>query len=164
MVAPSAIWPAEHETALRALVLAGAGSHSIMARLLNEQFGTSYTRNALIGKVSRMGLNITWAPHPVQKKASTKPARRKCIAPVAKPIPIEIDLSAFRCVEVEPKNVSLTDLPEDGCHWPYGDGPFVFCGNPKLGSAPYCGSHLILSRGSGTFEERGAHRLPREAR
>lgn len=164
MVSPAAIWPAEHETALRALVLAGAGSHSIMARLLNEQFGTAYSRNALIGKVSRMGMRIVDKPHPVNKKKSANPARRRKAVPAAKPFPVETDLSAFRCVEVVPKNVSLVDLPIDGCHWPYGDNPFVFCGHPKLGSAPYCGSHLILSRGSGTFEERGAHRLPREAR
>lgn len=163
MVSPAAIWPAEHENALRALVLAGAGSHSIMAGLLNAQFGTSYSRNALIGKVSRMGLRLDAVPHPVKKKAAKKTRLRSRPAP-AKSKPIEIDLSEFRCVEVEPKNVSLADLSDDGCHWPYGDNPFVFCGHPKLGTAPYCGSHLILSRGSGTFEERGAHRLPREAR
>lgn len=164
MVSPSVMWPAEHENALRELVLAGAGSHSIMAGMLNERFRTAYSRNAVIGKVSRMGMHLTWAPHPVKKKASKSPARRRRPAPTAKMIPIEVDLSVFRCVEVEPKNVALVDLSSDGCRWPYGDGPFVFCDHPKLGSAPYCGSHLILSRGPGTSSEQAANRLPREAR
>lgn len=163
MVSPAVIWPTEHENALRALVLAGAGSHSIMAQLLNEQFGTSYSRNALIGKVSRMGLRIAEAPHPVKKKPTKKPRERR-VRTIPKPVPVEIDLSTFRCVEVEPKNVALVDLAPDGCRWPYGDGPFFFCGHPQLGCASYCGSHLFLSRGPGTSSEQAAGRMPREAR
>lgn len=166
MVAPSAIWPAEHETALRALVLAGAGSHSIMAQLLNEQFGTSYSRNALIGKVSRMGLRITETAHPVRKKQSANPERRRRNRePIARAEPVKIDLPALRCVEVTPKNVSLTDLSPDGCRWPYGEGAGItFCDHPQLGVSSYCGPHLALSLGPGTFDERRADRLPREAR
>lgn len=165
MVSPAVIWPTEHENALRELVLAGAGSHSIMARLLNEQFGTSYSRNALIGKTSRMGMRITSVPHPVRKKEGKSRERRARRTPTAPPAPIQVDVSTFRCVEVEPKNVALTDLSPDGCRWPYGEGAEItFCDHAQFGGSSYCGPHLLLSRGPGTFEERGATRLPREAR
>lgn len=162
MVSPAFTWPAEHETALRALVLAGAGSHSIMADLLNAKFGTSYSRNALIGKASRMGMRITGAPHPVKRKPRREPQPKP--ARVAKPKPVAVDLPTLRCVEVVPKNVALVDLSSDECRWPYGDGPFHFCGHPQLDGSSYCGPHFALSVGLGTFDERMAECLPREAR
>ena len=36
----------------------------------------------------------------------------------------------------------LWQLREDQCRWPHGDGPFVFCGQPKeRGGTSYCAEH-----------------------
>ena len=36
---------------------------------------------------------------------------------------------------------TLLDLPTEGCRWPYGDGPFTFCGELVDRSGPYCPGH-----------------------
>lgn len=36
-----------------------------------------------------------------------------------------------------PGQFAVTDLTEDVCHFPLGDGPFLFCGEPTI-IAPYC--------------------------
>lgn len=155
MVAPSVVWPAEHELALRALVAEGAGSHSMIAGMLNEQFGSSYSRNAIIGKVSRMGLQSMSIRLPVKKAVKEIRARSRPPKP-PKPKPTEAQIAVFRCVEVAPKNVALVDLSKDGCRWPYGDGPFLFCDHPRFGESFYCGPHFALSIGPGTHSEREA--------
>jgi hypothetical protein len=38
-----------------------------------------------------------------------------------------------------PGQFAVTDLTEDVCHFPLGDGPFLFCGEPTS-IAPYCDS------------------------
>lgn len=50
------IWKPEHNNALRSLVEGGDLSFAGIAAALNELFGTSYTRNAAIGRAGRMGL------------------------------------------------------------------------------------------------------------
>lgn len=142
MVAPAVIWPAEHETALRALVVEGAGSHSVIAGILNERFDSAYSRNAVIGKAARLGLSVKSVRKPVKKQERAVSARRR---PAPPPKPTEAQIAVFRCAEVTPKNVALTDLSYGDCHWPYGDGPFTFCGHPKFGESPYCGPHFALS-------------------
>ena len=43
---------------------------------------------------------------------------------------------------VEPRHVSLLDLQDGECHWPYGDGPFTFCGCVAVEAKPYCLQHM----------------------
>ena len=158
MVAPAVLWPTEHETALRALVAEGAGSHSVLAGILNEQFGSSYSRNAVIGKASRLGLSVKCPRAPVLKAVREIRVR---LRPPEKPKTTEQQIAAFRCAEVDPKNVALTDLSHNGCRWPYGDGPFAFCDHPRFGETSYCGPHFALSIGPGTHSEQAATREAR---
>jgi hypothetical protein len=37
-----------------------------------------------------------------------------------------------------PGQFAVTDLTAEVCHFPLGDGPFLFCGEPTI-IAPYCG-------------------------
>jgi hypothetical protein len=55
------------------------------------------------------------------------------------------NLEALRCVEVVPLHKNLVDLGENECHFPYGTGPYTFCGLPKLEGRSYCGHHLAVS-------------------
>ena len=157
MADPSVLWPVEHELALRALVAEGAGSHAVMAGILNERFGTAYSRNAVIGKSGRMGLSVKCAK---VVKAIREPRVRSRPAPTPKPKPSEDQIARFRCTEVVPKHVAIIDLSKDGCRWPYGDGsdsdPYSFCDHPQFLGSSYCGPHFALSIGAGTHSEREA--------
>ena len=48
-------WAPKHSDALREFLLRGM-SYSEIAAAINAKFGTSYTRNATIGRSKRMGL------------------------------------------------------------------------------------------------------------
>ena len=56
------------------------------------------------------------------------------------------DPRPLRCVEIEPKHISIYELTEDTCRWPYGgDGePYTFCGHFALVGS-YCDAHRALS-------------------
>jgi len=54
----------------------------------------------------------------------------------------------------EPRHMSLVELEADCCHWPYGDGPYTFCGHEKHPAAPYCKAHMALSKGVPVVRER----------
>lgn len=47
---------------------------------------------------------------------------------------------------VVPLLLPLDELPYDGCRYPYGDsGNYIFCGNPKAPTGPYCQPHAALA-------------------
>jgi hypothetical protein len=41
--------------------------------------------------------------------------------------------------------VALTDLGPRQCRWPYGEGPFLFCGCPTAPRAAYCEAHRRIA-------------------
>lgn len=61
---------------------------------------------------------------------------------------------------MQPLNLTLDELREDSCRWPYGDGPFTFCGHPKKGGSSYCVTHhaMAFTRGSQRDVDRQATR------
>ena len=113
------------------------------------------TRNAVIGKVHRLGLSgrakspSSSAPR-VRKPRShmlrvSRPAMRGNTA-----LALSYDLEA----ELEPEPVelvipleqrrTLTELNEDTCRWPIGDPSspdFYFCGGKPSSGLPYCAHH-----------------------
>lgn len=48
--------------------------------------------------------------------------------------------------DVQPRLLSLIDLEPGDCRWPYGDGPYVFCGCQKISAGPYCYAHDLQSK------------------
>ena len=115
------------------------------------------TRNAVIGKVHRLGLSGRAKPANSSAKRQ-KPARRSYNA---KPrtagrdgIPIRsgAGMSARAAVEdlekPESKKLDLVDLTEKTCKWPDGDpatDDFHFCGNNTKDDSPYCEYHCRLA-------------------
>lgn len=66
---------------------------------------------------------------------------------------------AGRVEAPEPLNLTLMELPANGCKWPVNDGgPFLFCGHEREPGRPYCTFHENLSVGTGTASERSAVR------
>lgn len=176
-------WPDDHCAALRKYAEAGL-SFSQMAKLINDEFRSSYSRNACIGKAARLG--IEGKKHSVKRKSTTGQAviaarnivRRKKPPQFSprigsfvstggnnsgQPIDREVEPAPLRCIEVETLNIPFEELTGETCHWPEGEAPpFTFCGRKTLGSV-YCASHQRLSVGRGTISERLATYVSKEA-
>ena len=58
----------------------------------------------------------------------------------------------LRCVKLEPRYLSLTDLEHGDCRYPYGgdeEGEAItYCGHPRGAGSSYCTPHFRLSRNS----------------
>jgi GcrA cell cycle regulator len=107
------------------------------------------SRNAVIGKLSRLGLTrgeFITGPRPAKKERAAKSAPRQQYQMLrtvyqngepALAIPV---VSEHRC--------SLFELSEQRCRWPIstpGAEDFCFCGNTPLEGAPYCLGHTRLA-------------------
>jgi GcrA cell cycle regulator len=117
------------------------------------------TRNAVIGKVCRLGLSRRGLPKKPDAPRAPRNSKNKSSGTIVfriveggfgsrriiKSVQSE-DKVELRCVEVEPLHISLSDLTDKTCHYPSGDGPFTFCGRPTLEKVvgertirlPYC--------------------------
>jgi GcrA cell cycle regulator len=144
-------WTTERIEQLRHCVVSGLTCSQIAAEI-------GVTRNAVIGKIHRLGL----APaRPAGGAARSCPPRARrprrllrligAEAPSivadddAEPVPIE---SAQPC--------SLLDIDIGKCHWPLGDphdAGFAFCGNAAVAGFSYCVGHARM-----------AYRLPAQRR
>jgi len=98
------------------------------AAQIATDLGDNLTRNAVIGKAHRLGLSGRVTPAP--KK-------------IDKPLPVETN-------DVLAKNggISLLELTEHTCRYPYGDPKkpnFHFCGGSSLPGLPYCAEHAEMA-------------------
>lgn len=145
-------WSDDRVEQLKKLWEAGLSASQIAAELGNV------TRNAVIGKVHRLGLSgrakspATAAPR--QRKAA-RPAQpmMRVARPVARgntalaqvfEVEAEPDPVAFDNVVPMNQRLSLLELNEATCHWPVGDPSspdFFFCGGNALAGLPYCAQH-----------------------
>ena len=151
-------WAPEHSDALRELIAKGL-SFAEAARTINSRFNTSYTRSAALGRARRLGLG---ADDRRQPSMPTRPAELNEIVerrsldgrplPLPWPTPVfkEVVPVKLRCVDVEPRHLSLIELERGDCRYPYGGNEesetITFCGHPRLPGASYCGPHFRLSR------------------
>ena len=112
------------------------------AESINARFGTVLTKNAIIGKLDRLGLKAPKAPRPDGQGACKKSRKRKR-GPKQRPLLLSIaDSMTLRRLTAIP----LDALTPTSCRWPYGDGPFLFCGaevDPRHPS--YCSGHMRLA-------------------
>jgi len=140
-------WPEERCVALRFHLLGGNLSYSGIATALNNEFGTHYSRNSMIGKASRLGLSNSY----MQKLSSLpkKPKKQQPYKPRPKRQPMFVQAGeyiALECKEVVSRGLSLLDLEPTGCRYPTtDDAPYLFCGNEQQNGFSYCPSHLVLS-------------------
>jgi hypothetical protein len=135
-------WQPEHDAMLMQRREHGFSSAQIGV-ILNLEFHTDYTRNAVIGRCHRLGLTKK-PPGPQEPKG---PRMRVRATPFREPMPLPAGNQSLRCAPVAPLNLSLLEL-EDAitqCRWPYRDLNFIFCGLPVLDGCSYCGLHARLS-------------------
>ena len=160
-------WASEHSDALRDL-LARRLSFSKIAAVINRTFNTDYSRSATLGRARRMGLLGPYRPglSPLVQPQLNRLGEICSIAPTSPrlqwPVPpfkAEKPLK-LRCVEIDPRHLSLIELTYGDCRYPYGgdvEGEAItFCGHPRRPGSSYCTPHFHLSRGPGTPSERSA--------
>jgi GcrA cell cycle regulator len=117
------------------------------------------TRNAVIGKVHRLGLSgrakapSSSVPRPRKPRAASqmfRPARpmvRGNTALAAQPnydYDVEPEVEFVENVIPIGQRCTLLELNDEKCHWPVGDPgqpDFYFCGGKTNTGTPYCGYH-----------------------
>ncbi len=150
-------WTTEQDEILKRLYAEGVSCRNIASYIPGK------TRNSVIGRVHRMklplrGQNRRDPDKPVIRKKRTNLGRPGLLRP-NQPRPSK-DETVMRCAAIEPHHIALSDLTKDNCHWPYGDGPFTFCGHDRFLKS-YCAAHFFLSIGPGTPSERAADSVSR---
>ncbi len=152
-------WTNERVELLRRLWLEGLSASQIANELAN-----GITRNAVIGKVHRLGLSgRVKASMPAMPRPRGKPLRpatpRHSIPAVRGNTALAIKAAAMEAPEPQPledvvipisERVTIMDLKEAMCRWPLGDptsAEFRFCGAKKPVSAtgPYCAYHSRIA-------------------
>ena len=144
-------WTDERVETLKRLWAEGLSASQIAAEL------GGITRNAVIGKVHRLGLSgrakspTSAAPRP--RKARPHPHMLRVSRPQVRGNTALAQAFEFD-VEPEPELVdnviplgqrrTLLELNEDTCRWPIGDpgnADFYFCGGHAITGLPYCTYH-----------------------
>lgn len=144
-----------------------------MATEISRAFDGAVSRNAVIGKLTRLGHDGRRGHiAPVQARAvpaiptlAVKPINRRAINPnnIARkaagrahdPVgpAVSVRDESFTCDFVEPPNegsITIADLSERTCRWPFGDTgnleDFRYCGAAKSPTGgPYCAGHARLA-------------------
>jgi GcrA cell cycle regulator len=132
-VAPT--WTIERVERLKSCFEAGFSCREIAADI-------GVSRNAVIGKLSRINLTRERdRDPPARKNAGATPRRQYAMLS-----------AAYAPAEPEPiddaRHCSLFELSEARCRWPIstpGAADFCFCGNTPLDGLPYCSGHSRLA-------------------
>ena len=151
-------WTTERVDQLRRFITAGLTCSQIAAEI-------GVTRNAVIGKIHRLGLSArppgaaTFRPGPADAGRGRRPASlpRPPRSPLAQllravtagqtvvPFP---SATAMTAAVESVQRCSLLELAGSGCRWPLGDpgkADFGFCGNEAIAGISYCAGHARLA-------------------
>ena len=148
-------WSDDRVEQLKKLWEGGLSASQIAAEL------GSVTRNAVIGKVHRLGLSgrakSPSSAAPRQRKARPERHMMRVARPASRgntalahafEVELEPDPVAYDNVVPISQRLSLLELNEATCHWPIGDpasSEFFFCGGKALTSLPYCAYHSRIA-------------------
>lgn len=150
-------WTDERVDLLRKLWLDGLSASQIAAELSH-----GITRNAVIGKVHRLGLSgrvkapAAATPRQRTRAATPRPASPRPAAPQTRGN-LAVDFRPMEAPEPLPVEdvvipmsdmVGIMDLRETMCRWPVGDPTtpeFRFCGSKSPPGGPYCNHHARIA-------------------
>ncbi len=163
-------WSEERVELLRKLWQDGLSASQIASEL------GGVTRNAVIGKVHRLGLSgrakaasvAAARPRRSRPSAPPRPAARTVgntalkmeaapvvARPVRAPAPVE------EVVIPQEERATILSLSERTCKWPIGDpssDEFHFCGRPSLSGVPYCEHHARVAYQPASDRRRSANK------
>lgn len=152
-------WTEERVELLKRLWNEGLSASQIAGRL-----GHGVTRNAVIGKVHRLGLSGRVTPQRTARPRTRKTREpshpgRSGIMPTAGATALKPSLRAEPAPRPEPQPVQMIPVPkgervsilmlsDKTCRWPLGDPgheDFSFCGHTPKEGVPYCEYHARLA-------------------
>lgn len=148
-------WTEEEAAFLRQCVEAKLPATKI-ANALQEKFGRKITKNAVISRGHRMGLDMNGPKmNLAQKQQKTRVirsaragqvlVRRPSFAPqfASAPLPRPRAPDPDPVLGPDGKPHRLETLPAKGCKWILNDDmkQAEYCGNDRAGVGPYCGAH-----------------------
>lgn len=131
---PEITWTDEKIERLR--ILWGEGRSA--GYIANDLGGV--TRNAVIGKVHRLGIEPRAKPAPRKPRRVRRPRQKLTMMsePPLKPVILKQDL------EQPSLGISVADLQEHHCRWiPFDDR--LHCGHPKSNGFSYCAFHSRIA-------------------
>lgn len=143
-------WTDERVELLKTLWAEGLSA----AQIANKMGGV--TRNAVIGKVHRLGLSGRATPAKPQRGCGPTAIRREEAAPAAKP---QQQRQEMKPMIPEPESITalvldsgdlttVSTIKNNMCKWPIGDparDDFHFCGQPSLSGKSYCTHHARMA-------------------
>jgi GcrA cell cycle regulator len=162
-------WTDERVEMLKKLWLDGLSASQIA-----KQLG-GVTRNAVIGKVHRLGLSGRAAPSQPTRPVFKAPRAPRPATPAPAPRRVETHVVAAAppapqpvyYVE-EPGSATVLTLGAHMCKWPIGDPAtdgFSFCGRRSEEGGPYCAQHSrVAYQPQQTRKRSGATELARSLR
>jgi GcrA cell cycle regulator len=137
-----------------------SGPRDIVCSTIGDKMGN--TRNAIIGKVHRLGLPLrAQAAQPVKrpkKLAFPKPPRvpKAAVASNVKSVGIPVEGTQLAVIKsdafkppVGTDRIMISDLTSSTCKWPLGDpgaDDFTYCGSPTCSRRDvYCDDHRRIA-------------------
>ncbi len=142
MFAPLPTWTDERLELLKGHFAAG-----LTCRQIAAEIGVS--RNAVIGKLSRLGLTRDKPPGGEPRAKRPRERRGRSVPRLQYEMLREVyDETAFTETPVESaQRCSLFELSKERCRWPVNAEAeeFSFCGNTPLAGLPYCQGHTRLA-------------------
>ena len=148
-------WTPERVEQLRSSVVNGLTCSQIAAQI-------GVTRNAVIGKIHRLGLSPgrppgastrPCPPRARQPRAAASQQRRMLRLMWSEGAPVADAAASLAAVD-SAQPCSLLDLDRGKCRWPIngtacdggnGSGDFVFCGNAAVDGFSYCAGHARMA-------------------
>ena len=143
----------------RVAILSKLWADGLSASQIAAELG-GVTRNAVIGKVHRLGLSgrakpsssgakrVKRAPRSGGYNSRPRSAGRGPAAGRSGGLNAAARIAVEDMVAPECKKLELVELTEKTCKWPHGDpatDDFHFCGNSTKDEAPYCEYHCKLA-------------------
>lgn len=132
---PISVWTEERNTLLRELWATGMSCAKIAAKM------GGCTRNAVIGKAHRLGLEARESPIKNISSGRTFERRRRAKAHVD----ILTIISPLFNDELPKAATIILGQGAAACQWPHGnpgDSDFGFCGAKPATGRPYCADHV----------------------
>ena len=142
MFATAPTWTTERLESLKGHFAAG-----LTCRQIAAEIGVS--RNAVIGKLSRLGLTREKPPGSDCARKKPRERRGRSVPRLQYEMLQQVyDERAFSDAPVISEHrCSLFELSNEHCRWPVNaeTEAFSFCGNTPLGGMPYCAGHTRLA-------------------
>jgi GcrA cell cycle regulator len=127
----------------------------LSARQIASELGDEFTRNMVLGKVSRLGLPSRTRAHRSPRKEHRKARASRThgvntdrIEHLSSATPTQTDTTMNDDAIPQAQRKSLFELTDETCKWPVGDvghPSFFFCGGVAITGLPYCAYHARIA-------------------